>query len=365
VCMSGETARGLLRWADGCVVRMGAKDMKFGVSLFGHHSLDRSSIENFESVLALARTARDANFDLVSAGQHYLVEHFQKFQPKLALARASAETGDMLINILDLVPLNHPVRLAEELATLDAMTGGRVVFTPLLGYSQHEFDAFGISKKTRRGRLLESVELIKRLWAEDNVTFEGKYYQVHNATINPKPVQKPRPAIWMPADSTKGIIRAAETGDAWLISNHGRIAEVKEQLEVYWEHRKGREPESNNHGITLPMMRVACIAETQEEALRIGRPHIEDTWRRFYGQFGQADEMDDPEDFTQEFDDLWKDRFLFTTPEGCIQEIERYQRELGIDFLMISLAGSREEKLRSLELIGREVVPHFKQPVVA
>ncbi len=335
--------------------------MKFGISLFGHHDRDASSVENFESVLELARTAREANFDLVSAGQHYLVEHFQKFQTVPAMARISAETGDMLVNLLNLVPLNHPVRLAEEIATLDAMTNGRMVFTPLLGYSQHEFDAFGIDKKTRRGRLLESIELIKLLWSEDNVTYEGKYYQVHNVTINPKPVQKPRPAIWMPADATAGIIRAAQTGDAWLISNHGRIEEVKEQLEVYWEHRKGIKQGGNNHGITVPMMRVAHIAETQEEALRVGRPHIEDTWKKFYGQFGQADEMDDPSDFTQEFDDLWKDRFLFTTPEGCIQEIERYQAELGVDFLMISFAGSREEKVRSLELMGREVVPHFKK----
>src|SRR5262245_9010584 len=110
--------------------------MKFGLTLFGTHPLARSSPENFRDVVTLAAAAERLGFDMIYAGQHYLVRHFQKFQPIPALSRVSAHTGAMYVNVTDLVPLNHPVRLAEELASMDAMTGGRVVLTAALGYAE-------------------------------------------------------------------------------------------------------------------------------------------------------------------------------------------------------------------------------------
>ena len=333
--------------------------MKFGISLFGHHPLDVHPAENFRATLTLARAAAENGFHVLSAGHHYLMRGFQKFQTMPAMARIAAEAPGLHINLLDLVPLNHPVRLEEQLSTLDAITDGRLIFTAVLGYSDAEFINFGIPKSQRLERYRESLAIIKRLWTEDDVTFEGKYYRLENATINPKPVQKPRPPIWVTADATPGVIRAAEDGDVWLMSNHTRVDDLRAQLDVCEKHFQSQENAGADIGIDRPLMRILSVAPTQSKAIDIARPALEATWKKFYSELGQASEMDNPEDFTQEFDDLWKNRFLIGTPEMVIAEIERYSEELKADLLMVSIGGPLETKLAALELFGGEVIPHF------
>jgi len=333
--------------------------LKFGISLFGHHPLNVHPAENFRGTLALARAAAENGFHLLSAGHHFLMRNFQKFQTMPAMARVAAEAPGLHINLLELVPLNHPIRLAEQLATLDAITDGKLVFTAVLGYSDKEFANFGIEKNQRLGRYRESLQIIKQLWTEDDVSYDGKHYQVQGATINPKPVQKPRPPIWVTADATPGVIRAAEDGDVWLMSNHTRVDDLKEQLSVYEEHYREPACSGADIGVHRPLMRILSLAPTLPQALEQARPALESTWKQFYGELGQAAEMDDPQDFTQEFDDLWRNRFLIGTPQSVITEIERYQRELKADLLMVSIGGPLETKLSVIELFGREVMPHF------
>jgi alkanesulfonate monooxygenase SsuD/methylene tetrahydromethanopterin reductase-like flavin-dependent oxidoreductase (luciferase family) len=334
--------------------------MKFTLTLFGTHPLAKPSPENLQAVVTLARAARDHGFDMVWAGQHYLVTHFQKFQPIPVLSHVAVHTGDMYLNVTDLLPLNHPVRLAEELASMDAMTNGRIVLTAALGYADHEFASFGVPKRERLGRFLESVEVIKRLWTGDDVTFEGRYYTLRGVSMNPKPVQKPRPAIWMTADNTKGAIRAARHGDVWLMSSHNRVAELKELIAVYDEHRQGHPVDFHDIGIHRPLMRVTFIAPTRQAALEEARPHIEKFWREYYGTMNQAGEMDSPDDFTKPFEDLWRDRFLLADPSGCVEEIQRYREELGIDCLHFNLSGALEQQLRSIELLSTKVFPRVR-----
>jgi alkanesulfonate monooxygenase SsuD/methylene tetrahydromethanopterin reductase-like flavin-dependent oxidoreductase (luciferase family) len=334
--------------------------MKFTLTLFGTHPLAKSSPENFKAIETLARAARDNGFDMVWAGQHYLVKNFQKFQPIPALARITAVTGDLYVNVTDLIPLNHPVRLAEELASMDAMTGGRIVLTAALGYADHEFASFGVAKNERLARFLEAIEVIKRLWTQDEVTFEGRFFKLAGVTMNPKPVQKPRPPIWMTADNSKGVIRTAQHGDVWLMSSHNRIAELKELIAVYEEHRAGRPKDFNDIGISRPLMRVTFIAPTLKEAVDEARPYIEKFWRDYYGAMNQAREMDSPDDFAQPFEELWQDRFLLADPSRCVEEVSRYREELGIDCLHFNLSGALEQQLRSLQLLSSKVFPRFR-----
>ncbi len=334
--------------------------MKFTLTLFGTHPLAKPSPENFKAIETLAIAARDHGFDMVWAGQHYLVKNFQKFQPIPALSRVAAVTGDMYLNVTDLIPLNHPVRLAEELASMDAMTGGRVVLTAALGYADHEFASFGVPKSERLARFLEAIEVIKRLWTEEAVTFEGRFFTLRGVSMNPKPVQKPRPPIWMTADNSKGAIRAAKHGDVWLMSSHNRIAELRELIAVYEEHRQDRPKDFNDIGINRPLMRVTFIAPTLKQAVEEARPYIEKFWRDYYGTMNQAAEMNSAEDFTQPFEKLWEDRFLLADPSRCVEEIARYREELGIDCLHFNLSGALEQQLRSLQLLSSKVFPRFR-----
>src|SRR3712207_4261870 len=154
------------------------------------------------------------------------------------LGRLAADAGEMILgtNII-LLPLHHPVEIAEQFATLDAMTSGRIVLGVGLGYRQEEFAAFGIPTRARVGRLTESIEIIKRLWTEDDVTYQGKHFQLTNVSIRPRPVQQPRPPIWVGATSEPAIRRAALHGDAWMAAPSDTVPRMKELLALYRQAR--------------------------------------------------------------------------------------------------------------------------------
>ena len=137
------------------------------------------------------------------AGQHYLAAPYQMSAVFPLLSRLAAEAGEMRVAAtVILVPLHNPVELAESIATLDCITDGRFVFGVGLGYRDEGVHRLRVERSQRVGRLNEAMELIKRLWSEDEVEFSGKYYTVPKTKISTKPVQNPHPPIWVAATMT-------------------------------------------------------------------------------------------------------------------------------------------------------------------
>ena len=134
------------------------------------------------------RRARDAGFSLIATGQHYLAAPYQMSTVFPLLSRLAAESGDMQVaaTVL-LLPLHNPVELAESIATLDCITGGRFVFGIGLGYRDEEYTAFGVKREERVGRMNESLEIIKRLWIEDEMEYDGKYYTIPKTELANRP----------------------------------------------------------------------------------------------------------------------------------------------------------------------------------
>ena len=114
--------------------------MRFGLSLSGllQHSGDGDMVQRFADVLYLVRLGRDLGFDYIYAGQHYLSYPYQMLQPLMSLARLSAETGNMDMLSTVLVPLQNPVQMAEDIATLDVLSNGHVIINAALGYRDEE-----------------------------------------------------------------------------------------------------------------------------------------------------------------------------------------------------------------------------------
>jgi alkanesulfonate monooxygenase SsuD/methylene tetrahydromethanopterin reductase-like flavin-dependent oxidoreductase (luciferase family) len=155
-------------------------------------------VDRFREHVDQVRAARDAGFDLIVMGQHYLSTPFQEMQTLPALARLAAEAGTMRVGAtVILLPLLNPVDVAEQVATLDVITEGRFVFGVGLGYRDEENEAFGIAPGERVPRLVEGLDVIKRLWAEDEVTHRGRFFRLTKARMMLKPVQKPHPPIWI------------------------------------------------------------------------------------------------------------------------------------------------------------------------
>ena len=203
--------------------------MKFGLSLSGllQHSRDGDMVQRFADVLHLVRVARDLEFDYVYAGQHYLSHPYQMLQPLVSLARLGAETGDMDLLSTVLVALQNPVQMAEDVATLDVLTNGRVIVNAALGYRDEEYEAFGVTRDDRVARMFETLRLARLLWAGGEVTFDGRFTRVTRAQIGVRPVQQPHPRIWIAANGDGMVRRIARNGETWYLNTPRSVRDAR------------------------------------------------------------------------------------------------------------------------------------------
>ena len=138
----------------------------------------------------------------------------------VALSFIAARTSRMKFGTSVLaLPVRHPTILAKELATLDYLSGGRSL--PAVGIGsddRHVYEACGVSRSERAGRTDEMIEIMRLLWSEDNVSFSGRYYTLSGVTVEPKPIQKDLPPIWIGGRTEPAMRRVARLGDGWLVS---------------------------------------------------------------------------------------------------------------------------------------------------
>ena len=322
--------------------------MKFGLIVAGQYLRDQPAERRAQEMLEQVRLARDLGFDSVWMTHHYLIE-FQAFQPIPMLGRMAADAGPMeLGTAVYVLPLQHPVEVAENFATLDALTGGRLIFGVAMGYRDVEFDALGVPIKERAERFEEGLDLIARLWTEDNVTSNGSFYPVRNATLAMRPVRTPRPPIWIGATVASAIKRAARIGDAWMVGPRVRIPELVTQLGVYREARRaaGRSVDGE-----YPIFREVVVRGTDADA-RAAAGALETKYAA-YARWRYADTG---------FADLVRDAFVVGAPDTCAAALERY-RTLGMTPILARFQTpgvTQADALAGIRLFGERVMPKLR-----
>jgi alkanesulfonate monooxygenase SsuD/methylene tetrahydromethanopterin reductase-like flavin-dependent oxidoreductase (luciferase family) len=188
--------------------------LTYGLFVRAQYHAGDDMVKRFDEVKAQVRLADQLGFSDLLTGMHYAAAPLQQYQLIPLLARLMAETERMrIITGIILLSLHKPLDIAEQLATLDVMSGGRLVFGAGVGYREVEFKAFGTTLAERAQRLEENLEAIKRLWTEDNVSMKGSHFELDRATASLKPVQKPRPPIWLGANADVAVRRAARVAD--------------------------------------------------------------------------------------------------------------------------------------------------------
>jgi len=161
--------------------------------------------------------AEQHGFDDVWLQEHHFHEDgFSSSVLPIAAAIAARTKTIRIGTAVMLLPFHNPVRVAEDGATIDIISEGRFQLGVGNGYKVEEFESFGISRKERGGRSNEGLEIIRRLWEGETLTYKGKYYQVNNAKLAPEPVQKPRPPLLVGGFSPAGVRRAAKYGDGFI-----------------------------------------------------------------------------------------------------------------------------------------------------
>jgi alkanesulfonate monooxygenase SsuD/methylene tetrahydromethanopterin reductase-like flavin-dependent oxidoreductase (luciferase family) len=215
-----------------------------------------------------------------------------------------------------------------------------------------------MTSRDRVPRMLEALELIKRLWTEEAVTFHGKHFRVTDATCTIRPVQKPYPPIWIAANADPAVVRTARLGLSWFINPHAALPTIERQ----WERYKQTLAEANHPmPVARPIALEAHVAATHEEAVETARPFLEAKYAA-YAEWGQDKALPGEVSFKVPFDELARDRFVLGTPDEVIEQIEGRIRRLDSNYLIFRMGwpGMEPAKiLQVIEMMGERVLPHF------
>jgi alkanesulfonate monooxygenase SsuD/methylene tetrahydromethanopterin reductase-like flavin-dependent oxidoreductase (luciferase family) len=190
-----------------------------------------------------------------------------------------------LIAGIVLLSLQNPVALAEDVGTLDAICGGQFTLGVALGYREAEFQAFGVAKADAVPRLTEVLTVLKRLWTEEKVAHQGRFFRLPGVSLTTRPVQRPHPPIWMGADSDPAVRRAARLADTWYINPHAKLETLERQMALY---RDALEAQGKPFPREIPIRRELFVAKDRETALRTCMPYLERKYRTYisWGQSG-------------------------------------------------------------------------------
>jgi len=331
--------------------------MEFGI-LMGDQPVSTPPAEHFDLLLRKVEAAQKAGFTYLTIGQHYLYDGFRWFQPVPMLARLAAELDDHVrIGTTVLVgPLHHPVALAEDLATLDVITRGKLVVGIGTGYLPDEYDVFGKPFKQRYSLLEELIDVMTKLWTQDRVTHHGKFFDIEDRPTHLHPVQKPRPPIWLGAMKEMGVRRAARHGDVWTITPQQTIDQVEELIGAYVDERVKHDLPLNK----FPLRRELQIGASYDEAVN---DFAEVARVKYVSYADQGMQLLDRERVEREFVENVKDHVLLGTAEQVRQEIRDIAGRLPIGPLLIRphWPGMDAEQTEAyLEKVGREVVEPLK-----
>jgi alkanesulfonate monooxygenase SsuD/methylene tetrahydromethanopterin reductase-like flavin-dependent oxidoreductase (luciferase family) len=333
--------------------------VKLGLALSVQHRPEDAQATRFQEHLEQVRVARGVGFDSVWASQHYLSAPFTYFQPIPTLARVAAEADGMRLGTgVLLLPLHHPVDVAEQLATLDVIAGGRLVFGVGLGYRDVENQALGLDPRSRVGRLVEGLAVIERLWTGEPVTWEGAHFRLVDVRISLPPLQRPRPPIWLAANSDAGVVRAARLGDAWLMNPHSTLATLERQLALFRQTRAalGRPPAAE-----VPAIKECYVGPTRAGAFAEARGFLEPKYQA-YRRWEQDKALPAGESFALDFEALARDRFLIGDAEAVAGAIDRMGERLGVTTLILRVQWPGMEQaavLRTIRLLGERVRPRL------
>lgn len=297
-------------------MRLGDVTMKLKVGVwipnFGSWTPIEDYSLDFDSLKELAQVADSYGFDSVWVSDHLInpagakpsggpVEDRPIFEAWTTLSAFSTlTTGTRLGNLVLCNSFRHPSLLAKMAATLDLISNGRLILNIGAGWFRKEALAYGIpwaQYPKRIAALEEAIEIIKKLWQEKEVSFRGKYFCLERAILEPKPIQKPRPPIWIGGKSDNILRLVAKEGDGWDIDIHKNVlASLEERVTSLRDYclSIGRNPQE----IEISTHAMAILMRNREEATKLAIPHAKAT-NISVKEFAQSHFVGSPKDITE------------------------------------------------------------------
>ena len=294
-----------------------------------------------------ARRAEALGFDRITTGEHLMDGNPPRPTvlsiPAMAAAAGATQTLRVMTGIV-IVPLYNPVLLAKMISTLDVVSAGRVDFG--IGISgqrgtQVEFDAVGVSVRTRGRRTDEMLQVMKRLWTEEHVSHHGRFFNFDDVTLSPGPVQLPHPPIWVSGRSDAAMRRAALLGDGWYpyLFTVRRIKASNEMVRQF-AAEAGRDLSGFHWALNQP----TAISEDASEAMALA---VSNVGERYVTPQRSAE-------------DIAQALCIAGTPEDCIKAVED-RISAGVEHINLGfLASGVNDFYRQMEMFASQVMPHFQ-----
>ncbi len=326
-----------------------------------HPSGDQLDLRLTEHIEQVSR-ARDCGYDGVTIGTHLSFGSAAWLPPFTTLASlAPAGAGMSLSTCMLVLPHHHPLQVAIEGAFLDVVCGGRFTLGVSAGWASDEFRLLGIDRRERVGRFAEALEIVTQLWSKEHVHFRGHYYQVDDASLALRPVQRPRPPIWLGGSVIRSVERAAEladtaVGDTWVASSHLTETVIVEQAKAFAARLAAL---GKPKPVDFPLLRNIVVAEDRATALREAVPYHSASYQVFdrWGLFAEV--VGDPA-AARDVPELLAGRVIIGSPEDCAEELVRLARSTGFTRLIarVQWMGMEQRTVcRTIELLAQEVLP--------
>lgn len=320
----------------------------------GEH-LDRS----IDEVIAEAQLAEECGFDSCFFGEHHQDKDGFLPSPLIVAAAVAARTRRLRVGTsVILLPLHHPVRVAEDAITLDLVSKGRLVIGVGVGYQPADFRAFDVPMEDRGRRFEEGLEILRRCWSGETFSFRGKHYTLEDVTIRPRPFQPGGPPLWIGASVPAAARRAGRVADGFVGTPSTSLESATRLVDVYRDAAReaGREPR-------VVMMRDAWVARSRTEADVVYGPHVMTAYQ-YYWQQRLEEFRHFPPDAEFTLDLLAPDRLILGDPETCVREFHRWHAATGADYFLLRLrhahsgGPAHDEILKAIRLFGDRVLPH-------
>ena len=319
--------------------------------------------ELYEARLALIEAAEAAGFSSYHMAEHHGTPLGMAPSPAVFLAAVAQRTRAMRFGPLAfLLPLYDPLRLVEEVCMLDHLSGGRVELGISKGVSPHELACFGVAAGETRGMFDESLSVFRAGMTREVLDFEGEHYRYQGVPMEITPLQQPYPPLWYPTHNPESVTYAARHG--YHFASLGPVSLVRQLTDHYrtvWAaHRE--DPDRINGHVAEPKlaaMRQVFIADTDEEALRVGRAAYDDWYTSITRLWHRHD--DHSVDMLFDWDvGIAAETVLIGSPDTVKEKVVRLTREGGINCFIGAFAWgslSPAQSRHSLELFARHVMP--------
>lgn len=282
-------------------------------------------------------------FDAVWLAEH----HFNTYSvcPSVHLMGmvVAARTKRLRIGTaVSVASMYHPLRLAEEVALLDVLSGGRVNWGAGRGNDPVEYGVFGLTRESSYPRFRENVDIVLRAWTEERLTYDGEFTHIDGVEVLPKPLQKPHPPVWVAATSPDAIEWASAAGHSILMDPHSSHVDLGRKFIEY--QQKMRAAGHSLDGRVTPMARLIAVAPTDEEAKAVARRGAQWTVTSYANPARRAavpttsGAPPPPPRFEQPgvdpVDRYINDVIIYGSPGRVVDEIQRLREEIQLDYLL-------------------------------